>query len=152
MRIIFSILVMLLVCSNVNAVEINLDAIKMIESSNGRDKRVSSKGAVGLMQITPICLKDYNIQTKSKYTMKDMWNDDINFKVGSWYINVRIPQFLRAYRFRDYGENRLLAYNMGIGRMRKLRSIYGNRWHLKLPTESKNYLKKYWKIIGETNV
>ena len=122
----------LLVTSSI--AELNIRKIIQIES-NGNPKAYNRKsGAIGLMQITPVCLKEYNNYNRTNYKMLDMFNAKINIKVGSWYINKRIPQMLKYYKCRVNTRNILISYNAGI-------SYVVNR--KKLPIETINYIKKY---------
>jgi hypothetical protein len=51
-------------------------------------------------------------------------------------MNTRIPQMLKAYKIPDTIDNRLWAYNAGIGNVKKGR----------LPKETRNYIRKYHKL------
>ena len=87
----------------------------------------------GLMQITPIVLKDYNNLHHNKYTENDLFNPLINKIIGIWYIDKRIPSLLRHYHKRVTIDNILTAYNMGIYSVIRGRVDYG-------------YINKYMKI------
>lgn len=89
------------------------------EESRGKPLARSVAGAVGLMQITPAALADWNRYNKEQYTMDDMYDAGINRKVGVWYLSKRIPQMLRAYNIPDTLYNRLWAYHDGIGNVKK---------------------------------
>ena len=95
-----------------------LQALISAESS-GNPRAKSNKGAQGLMQITSPALTDYNTYQKSTYSMDDMYDSNINKQVGTWYLGSRIPQMLQTYKLPDTLENRLWAYNAGIGNVRK---------------------------------
>lgn len=118
---------------------------QIITQESGWDKRAVSKtGARGLMQIMPITLKDWNIFSGSeKHTISDLFNPEINIKIGLWYIMVRIPKMLEYYSIEDSWENRLIAYNAGIKW-----AIDHNRQGKKLPEETIDYINKYKKGIG----
>ena len=94
-------------------VYIDLAKISRIESSNNPKAYNKRSKATGLYQITPICLKEYNNFHKEKqYSMKDLYDKDINEAIAGWYLNVRISQMLRYYDKPDTIENRLIAYNV----------------------------------------
>lgn len=116
---------------------INIDKIIQIESS-GRPDVVSSKGAIGLMQITPICLKDYNKCNNAKLTMEDMKFPSLNIMVGAWYLNERIPQLLKSKNLPDCDFTRIIAYNAGVQRVE---GIFD-----RLCVETENYLRKYFEV------
>jgi soluble lytic murein transglycosylase-like protein len=75
---------------------------------------ISPKGAIGLCQIMPDLLIDYNKATSNNYKTKDLYNKKINRKVGKWYFF----QFLYTL----YNGNIIKmvnAYNMGSGNTAK---------------------------------
>ena len=73
------------------------------------------------------------------YELADLYNPKINVEIGTWYINKRIPQMIKAYGLEDTIEYRLIAYNWGIGNLLK---------HLKkpLPKETRDYIRKYRRL------
>ena len=83
-------------------------ALIYIESS-GRRRIINPKTkAVGLMQITEICLMDYNRINKTKYKYKDLYRTYVNIKVGMWYLNkCFIKLNITKYDF-EYNENILI--------------------------------------------
>jgi soluble lytic murein transglycosylase-like protein len=116
-----------------SAQEIDLDIIARIESNNNPNAYNSTSGAVGMYQITRICLEDYTNYHKTKYLLNEMF-DPIKAKiVANWYMNKRIPQMLKHYKRKDTIENRLWCYNAGIGML--LKGIK--------PKETKEYINKY---------
>jgi len=113
--------------------DIDMNKIYSIESSNNEKAHNKSSNAKGLGQITPIVLKEWNnLHPKDKHSDRDLFNKDVNKKIASWYMNKRIPQMLKSMKKPDTAENRLIAYNAGIGRVGKI-----------LPRETANYIKKY---------
>ena|SRR3990167_8878322 len=100
--------------------EINLEAIKMIES-NGNPKAYNKiSHARGLFQITPICLADWNQYHKNEqYTIDDLWSPQVNEKIARWYITIRIPQLLKHYNQELTIENIITAWNWGIAHVGK---------------------------------
>jgi hypothetical protein len=112
---------------------IDMNRIYQIESSNNPKAYNKKSKAVGLGQITPIVLKEWNnFNKKDKLTTSDLYDSETNKKVSSWYMNKRIPQMLKALKIEDTTRNRLIAYNWGVGNIGK-----------KLPKETEDYLKKY---------
>lgn len=112
--------------------DVDMTKIAMIESSGNPSAYNSRSGATGLFQITKICLADYNNLHKSKYSMDDLWNTSVNTEIATWYMNIRIPKLLRHYKKADTLENRLIAYNCGVGCIGK-----------ELPIETVRYIEKY---------
>ena len=113
--------------------KVDMNKIYSIESNNN-PKAKSGKGAIGIGQILD-ALKDWNnLKPKEKYTAQDMYDAAKNKKVAEWYMNERIPQMLRAYKIADTVDNRLIAYNFGIGNLKNKKP---------LPKETIDYLKKY---------
>lgn len=124
------------IASRAGAVEIDLSIISRIESSNNPLAYNRHSGAVGLYQITPICLSDYNLCHKTCYEVADLISPKFNTLVAQWYLTVRIPQMLRAKGKPVTLENILVAYNAGIGRL--VKGI--------MPQETVNYIAKYNKL------
>lgn len=113
---------------------IDLAKIAQIESSGNTRAWNKVDDSRGLYQITPICLQEWNNYHPAKqYTMDDLWTVSINEEIAGWYLNVRIPQMLRHYKIDDSVENRIWAYNAGIGNVVKGR----------MPKITQNYLRKY---------
>ena len=128
----------LLVASVCGAVEIDMEKIAQIESSNNPLAWNKKDDSRGLFQITPICLEDYNnFHPKAKHTMDDLWNVSISTLIADWYINQRIPQMLRYYDREDTVENRIIAFNAGISYVVSGKSI---------PKITKDYLRKYGEL------
>ena len=115
-----------------------LQALIFAESS-GNPKAKSSKGAHGLMQITQPALTDYNTLQGANFSLDDMLTPELNQQVGSWYLDSRIPQMLTHYKLPDTIENRLWAYNAGIGNVRK-----GIK-----PQETQEYIAKILQLMNQ---
>jgi soluble lytic murein transglycosylase-like protein len=137
------------------AEEVNIDAVIEIESGGNPNAYNKGSGAIGLMQITPICYKDYHeramrvvmpgCEVLSFYRLEDLWNPVINKNIGTTYINTYIPQMLRAYKIPDTIDNRLISYNAGI----KVCKDYHRGKIKRLPRETREYLVKYHKLTKE---
>jgi hypothetical protein len=112
---------------------INYKVLAQIESSNNPKAYNKYSGAIGLFQITHICLSDYNSIRYHNVTMNDLYNPDVNYKVASWYLEVKIPEYLKYYKIEDTLENRLVCYHAGI------QAVVLGKW----TKETVNYLKKY---------
>ena len=125
------------VCESVPVVDI--DRIIAIESGGDKNAYNAGSGARGLMQITPICLREWNKRhLRDQYTLDDLYNGEINIRIGTWYITSRIPQMLAYYQIPDTTTARLACYNFGIGNYRKY--LLGQK---QLPNETKQYIVKY---------
>lgn len=114
----------------------------MIESG-GDSSAISIEGAIGIMQLMPVTLTDWNNQhPNEKYTLKDIKRKRVNIKIGVWMLKKRIPELLKFYKLPDAVNHRLICYNWGIG--------YFKSWYEKgadyrrLPDETKCYIIKYW--------
>ena len=120
-----------------------LSIISTIESGNNPNAYNPKAGAVGLFQITPICLKEYNQYHWAKYTRQNLYDPKINRKIASWYLQRRIPQMLKYYGYKITVENVLICYNWGIGNF--------IRWKQgrikKLPRETREYVRKYFELL-----
>ena len=133
--VILLVLVFTLPYNKAEAELINLQAIARIESG-GNPLVVSKVGAVGLYQVMPCVLQEYNTRFRLRLSKNDLYNPEVNTKIASWYLSNRIPQMLRYYKKEVSVKNVLWAYNAGIGNVVKGR----------LPLETKNYLIKYDKL------
>lgn len=97
------------------AADIDMDIIAQIESS-GCINLVGDNGkALGCHQLHAGVVSDYNETYDTDFIHWDVMNDDISYMIANWYMNTRIPIMLEFYGVRDNLENRLTAYNMGIG-------------------------------------
>lgn len=118
--------------SSVNIASMDLyDAVIDTESSGDPLAR-SARGARGLMQITPPVLFDYNARMGTRYSEKDLDNPEVNSSIGKWYLGTEVPRLLKHFGVDDTLDNRLWAYNAGIGRV-----VKGQ-----MPTETKDYIGK----------
>ena len=131
----FIVLLIMAFCTDAGAVEVDMSIIASIESSNNPDAYNRWSKATGMYQITPICLEEYNRMSGANFALNDMFDADMCYYVANWYMNKRIPQMLRHYELEDSIENRLWAYNAGIGNVVKNRK----------PNESINYIRLYKK-------
>lgn len=80
-------------------------AVIETESSFDPDA-VSPTGARGLMQINEITLKDINQRLNTHYSFDDLFDPEINIKLGTFYLSYLIE------RFENY-ETVYAAYNAG---------------------------------------
>ena len=117
---------------------VNMKKIKMIESTNNPNAFNLRTNAIGLYQITPVVVADYNDHFKTKLKIHELYDPELNEAVAYWYMNSRIPTFLKYYHIKDTVENRLIAWHDGIGNLRK---------YLKkertLGKEMQGFLRKY---------
>lgn len=147
MRILIIALIMLSITTPLFAEQDIISCIISVESSGNPSAYNSRSGAIGLMQITPIVLREYNEDTQKNcltcyedgfldqpicYRKIDLYNPKVNRQVGSWYFNYRIPKMLKHYHIKDTIENRLWAYNSGIGNV-----VKGIK-----PKETRDYIRK----------
>lgn len=116
---------------------INIEKIIQIESGGDVNAYNPKSNARGLMQITQPVIDDWNSTHKEQnFRLEFMFTPDINKLVGTWYLNERIPSMFKAYNIPDCEMTRLIAYNWGIGNLRK--------WYDALPDETYRYLEKYF--------
>lgn len=125
-----------ILCGIVSAdVVMDMDRIMMIESSGNPNAWRKQDDSIGLFQITPIVLKEWNnFHPNLQLSKKDLWNPNINLTIAVWYMNDRIPSMLRHYKIEDTEENRIIAYNAGISYLVNKKPI---------PEITQRYIKKY---------
>ena len=132
-----------------HAQEINLDIISIIESSGNNMAYNFKSGATGQYQITQSCLNDYNKHAAENgltlLNLTDMYEPKYAYMVSNWYLNEHIPDLLWDHNIPDTITSRLIAYNWGIGNLRKWFK-HGCHWN-KLPLETRNYVIKYFKEL-----
>lgn len=114
----------LCVClGRVYAEEIDLDrlipVLIQVESS-GRPNAYNKKtGAIGLMQITPIVLKDF--ERKKRYRLSryqfnnlgELYRPEYNVYVGTWYLNYILSHYLPFYGLDITLDNLLISWFAG---------------------------------------
>ena len=135
-----ALLLMVVFCRVSHAEEINLDIISVIESSGNNMAYNFKSGATGQYQITETALKDYNKHARENgltvMEMSWMYEPKYAYMVANWYLNEHIPDLLWDYDIPDTITSRLIAYNWGIGNLRKWFK-HGCHWN-KLPLETRN--------------
>ena len=111
-----------------------IQAVVHAESSGNAGAFNDKASATGLMQMTPIGLKEFNIQYGKNYTMEDMKDPEKNLEAGTG--------LLKYYLDKQGGNEQqaLAAYNGGITRLRKNGGDIS-----KMPPETRDYVGK---IIG----
>ncbi len=109
-----------------------MNKVYVVESSCNPKAFNKASGAIGLGQVTPIVLEEWNNLNRVQYVSTDLYNEKINRKISDWYMNVRIPNLLKHFRLEDTERNRLISYNAGIGYL-----VHDKP----LPEETKEYLK-----------
>ena len=82
-------------------------AIIRVES-DFKSKAVSSKGAIGLMQIMPIAYRDFCDDTGEDYDVSMLEDPETNIRVGTYWLS-------RMYRFYGNWNTVIAAYNAGMG-------------------------------------
>ena len=133
-RLLSLLLILGLSSSTAFALEVDMAAIAMIESS-GNPWAIGDGGkALGLYQLHEGVIKDYNRAHNTAYLHQDALGSKAGL-IADWYLNEKIPAYLRHYGREDTLENRLTAYNMGIGSVLK-----GKVAH--------EYIKKYIRLAG----
>ena len=86
------------------------------------NKRCNARGC---LQITPMCLKEYNDWHEVKYTMDDMWNIAINYEVGCWYLARIRDHYFKNLSNWSY-EDVYIAFNVGPSSFKAYRQDYYN--------------------------
>ena len=141
--------IMVVFCRVSHAQEINFGIISEIESSDNNMAYNFKSGATGQYQITETALKDYNKHARenelTELNLSDMYEPKYAYMVSNWYLNEHIPDLLWDYGIPDTITSRLIAYNYGIGNIRKWFK-HGSHWN-QLPKETRNYVIKYFKEL-----
>lgn len=91
----------------------------MAQESNFLSRARSRAGAVGLMQVTPAALRDYNRCNGTCLTRYDLNDDGINVMIGCWTLDRQ-----RQYIGSDDWSECIISYNSGAGNFRRNRTSY----------------------------
>lgn len=148
--ILLGLLMMLCFMGKAHAEDINMDVIADIESSN--EPLAKNGDHIGMYQISPGVLRDYN-NHHDEYKMDDMYIEGLSYMVATWYFNEEIPSYLTEYNIPDTTTSRIICWNWGIGHLRKWFKS-GSHWN-RLPKETRNYIKKYFRenvLIGNADI
>ena len=109
---------------------VNAKAIAFVESSFN-SKAIGDGGkALGLHQLHAEAIKDVNRFKKRSYKHKDALDPQKSFVIADAYLNEVIPFYFKKLKIKDTLDNRLTAYNMGIGAVKRGK-------------KSSHYIKKY---------
>lgn len=111
---------------------VDLDRIATIESSNDPNAYNPVSRAVGAFQFTAIAVRDFNRENGSKVALNDLYDEGKAAHLALWYMEIRLPELIKAAGYKDTVNNRLIAYNCGVSCLGK-----------PLPRETLNYIKKY---------
>lgn len=128
-------------------VVIQLQAVKIIESSGNPNAFNSRTRCYGLYQISEICLREFNQINKTNYEPADLFDPFINEALASWYFK-RLKQLLNFYNIPVSITTLLASYNWGIGNV--------SRWYKDtavldaLPKETRRYIQKYQELTQGT--
>ena len=113
-------------------------AVINVESSY-KENRVSSKGAVGLMQIMPTTAEWIADKLDYNYNEIDLFDPKINIEFGSFYLGY----LNRYFQNEDLS---ICAYNAGMGNVKKWmedQNYYQKGELIEIPfKETKTYLSK----------
>lgn len=93
-------------------VEPELIASMINVESSYREKIISNKGAVGLMQIMPKTAEWVAKKLNKKFSIEFLYNPKYNIEIGSYYLSYLINYF------QDVNTG-ICAYNAGIGNVEK---------------------------------
>lgn len=109
---------------------VNAKAIAFVESSFN-SKAIGDGGkALGLHQLHAEAIKDVNRFKKRSYKHKDALDPQKSFVIADAYLNEVIPFYFKKLKIKDTLDNRLTAYNMGIGAVKRGKKSF-------------KYIKKY---------
>ena len=89
------------------------------QESHFKSKARSHADARGLMQVTPIALRDFNRIHGTDYTEQDLYNDGINLMIGCWTLDRQ-----RKYIGSNDMDECIISYNSGAGNFRRNRTDY----------------------------
>ncbi len=120
------------------SIYIDMHVLAEIESSNNPKAFNKKTKARGLFQITPICLKDYNIQMNKSLKITDMYDPEKCRTVADWYLSERIPQMIHGIKRPITVQTILWVWNAGIVALIRDR----------MPKETRDLINKYNRLTN----
>ena len=93
------------------------------QESNYISSARSKADARGLMQVTPIALKDFNRYHNTSYTESDLYNDGINIMIGCWTLDRQ-----KTYIGTDNLASCIISYNSGASNFKNNKSNYLDKY------------------------
>jgi len=115
--------------------------------SGGDPNALSDKLARGKMQIRAIVLKEYKKANPEDYIyLDDLYDPEINIKVGTWYLNRIINQYLPSLHLPINIDNAITAYHRGIDWLEKNGDATKNP---RLPANTKMYIKSVKQALSK---
>ncbi len=130
----------------ITSTKIDMKRIATIESSNNPKAINKKTGARGLCQLMKPTWEEITRKMGVNYSWDDALDSAKNLEVATYYFNVEIPRLLKYYKIEDNVINRLVAYNWGIGNLKKIYEKNNKKIYQKLPQETKNYIIKYFDV------
>jgi soluble lytic murein transglycosylase-like protein len=88
----------------------------------------------------------FNKCFNSQHSDPQLFIPEINKQIGTWYLKRIWEHYLPHYKIPQTIDNLLIAYNWGIGNLNKWYKAGAD--YKKLPTETKNYIKKYHRAMN----
>lgn len=120
----------------VEKLQIDMNKIANIESSNNPKEENTITGARGLCQIMKPTWEEMIKKMGVDWSWEEAFNEEANKEVADYYMNTEIPRLLKHFGLDDTVENRLAAYDWGVGNLS--RKGFENA-----PQETIDYIKKY---------
>lgn len=140
-----------ILCPIVHAQTIDMDKIADIESSGEALAHTPDGQHIGLYQLSQGIVTDFNHELDEcgpdcwniqQFQLEQMYIPEYALRVANWYINIKTPERLLEYGIPDTTTSRLIAFNWGIGHLRKWFNR-GCHWY-QLPLETRKYIRKYF--------
>ena len=121
---------------------IDMNRIVQIESS-GNANSVGTSGERGLCQIMPKTWKQVTREMGVDWTFDEAWDPVKNLAVGTHYMTVTIPRYLRSIDMPDTASARAVCYNWGFGNLRRAWHEHGGAWLSNIPDVRQDYYRRY---------
>lgn len=113
------------------------------------NSKAGSSSGRGLMQVSDIVLKEYNLNNSVKYTTKDMYDIEKNSEVAYWYINKIIKYYLKGQDITWVDV--YIAYNVGPCYFKNNKESLHNGIYKNTIYNAKDrfvtYANKYYKLL-----
>ena len=89
------------------------------QESSGLENAISPAKCYGLMQISKFALADYNGNNGTATIDSELFIPEVNIEIGTWYLRWLIRTLKSEF-------DALRAYNIGIGTVKKGKTLFGS--------------------------
>lgn len=105
--------------------------LKVLRAEGGAPGVISSKGALGPMQLMPALVRSFGEDPEQA-----LHDPELNLTLGTRYLSQLLS------RFGGSEPRAMAAYNAGPTRLAEILRTYGGGWRSRVPAETNKYLRR----------